>query len=124
MRFSLIAEYLTAPLISGTEIKGKVLEALSYGVPSVLSPIAAEATDIRDGLEAFIVEKPEEYIEAIKKLYTDKLLWEKMSRCALEFVKKEYSFEKARETVRKALEMVDIYVPQNEEGFYARGWYG
>ncbi len=110
-----------APLLSGAGIKGKVLEALSYGVPSVLSPIAAEGTGIKNGLEAFIVETPREYVEAIVKLYKNKEIWEKMSRNALEFVRTEYSFERGRELMRKALELVDIYVPENTGGFYARG---
>src|SRR5260221_14224791 len=41
-----------APLLAGAGIKGKVLDALSYGVPCVVSPIAAEGTGIRDGSEA------------------------------------------------------------------------
>ena len=113
-----------APLLSGAGIKGKVIEALSYGMPSVLSPIAAEATGIRNGFEAFIVEKPEEYVEAIVKLYNDKKLWQKMRENALNFVKAEYSFERGREIVRRALEMVDIYVPKDVEGFYVRRWDG
>ncbi|MCX7720001.1 MAG: glycosyltransferase [Dictyoglomus thermophilum] len=112
------------PLVSGAGIKGKVLEALSYGVLSVLSPVAAEGTGIRNALEAFIVEKPEEYVEAIKKLYNNKELWEEMSEKAVKFIQSNYSFEKARETVLRALEKLDIYLPYNKEGFYVRGWNG
>lgn len=110
-----------APLLSGAGIKGKVLEALSYGVPCVLSPIAAEGIGIRNGFEAFIAEKPEEYVEYIVKLYTDKKTWEEISNNAFKFVKSEYSFEKAKKLVRKALEMVDIFIPENQEGFYRKG---
>jgi len=113
-----------APLQSGAGIKGKVIECLSYGVPAVLSPIAAEGTGIKDDFEALIAENPKEWVLAIKRLYTDVELWNKISKNALDFVKKEYSFEKGREVVRKALEMVDIYVPENVEALCARWWNG
>ena len=113
-----------APLLSGAGIKGKVIEALSYGIPSVLSPIAAEGTGIRNGYEALIAEKPEEFTDAVYKLYTDKKLWEKISKNALDFVKSEYSFEKGQEKARKALGMVDIYVPENVQAMFMRKWNG
>ncbi|MCM8827520.1 MAG: glycosyltransferase family 4 protein, partial [Candidatus Omnitrophica bacterium] len=100
-----------APLLSGAGIKGKVLEALSYGVPSVLSPIAAEATGILNNFHAIIAENPKEWVDAIYNLYTNKELWERISKNAYEFAKSEYSFEKGRRLVIKALEMVNIYVP-------------
>jgi len=39
-----------APLLSGAGIKGKVLDSIAYAVPSVLSPVAAEATRPSSGL--------------------------------------------------------------------------
>jgi len=109
-----------APLLTGAGIKGKVMEALSYGVPSVITPIAAEGTGIRNGYEALIAENPKEFAEAIYKLYTDKNLWQKISTNALDLVKNEYSFEKGRELVRKALEMIDIYIPDRVNSLYVR----
>ncbi len=109
-----------APLLSGAGIKGKVIEALSYGVPSVLSPIAVEGTGIRDGKEALIAEKPEEWVEAISKLYKDKDLWYNISQNAIDLVKTEYSFERGVKLVRKALEKIEVFVPPRFEGFYAR----
>jgi len=110
--------------LSGAGIKGKVIEALSYGVPSVLTPIAAEGTGIRDGYEALIRENPKEFAEAVCELYTNKELWERISKNAIDFVRKEYSFEKAQELVRKALEMVDVYVPENVDSLYCKGCRG
>jgi GT2 family glycosyltransferase len=113
-----------APLQSGAGIKGKVIECLSYGVPSILSSIAVEGSGIRDGFEALIAEKPEDWVLAIKRLYTDAELWNKISKNALEFVKKEYSFEKGLKTVRRALELIDIYVPENVDALFTRWWNG
>ena len=109
-----------APLISGAGIKGKVIEALSYGVPSVLTPIAVEGMNVKNNHEVLIADSPEEFAKAIYSLYTNKDLWEKISNNALEFVKNEYSFSKGQELVKKALEMVDIFVPDNTEGLHIK----
>ena len=85
-----------APLLSGAGIKGKVLEALACGVPSVLSPLAAEGTGIRDGYEAFIAAKPNEWVSKIKRLYTEPKLWGRMSVASLDLVGEQHSFDRGR----------------------------
>lgn len=50
-----------APLLSGAGIKGKVIGAMAHGVPCVLSPVAAEGTGIRAGLEAQVASTPREW---------------------------------------------------------------
>lgn len=107
-----------APLLSGAGIKGKVLDALAYGVPSVLSPVAAEATGIRDGLEAVIAREPDDWVAAITRLYEDPEVWTAMSGAALAFVRDFYSFEAGRKAMQAALSELDL-VPL--EGMYARG---
>ncbi len=106
-----------APLLSGAGIKGKVLNALVYGVPSVLSPVAAEGTGIRNGLEAIVAEDVDEWVDAIYKLYKDKDLWQKLSKNAIEFVRNEYSFERGRLTMKKAFEKVGIVLPLEYKWF-------
>lgn len=98
------ARVFVAPLRSGAGIKGKVLEALASGVPSVLSPIAAEGTGVRAGLEAFVAEDPMQWVEAIVRLHDDAAAWQAMADAARTFVFDAYSFERARETLRTGLE--------------------
>ncbi|WP_375287180.1 glycosyltransferase [Sphingomonas sp.] len=96
------ARVFVAPLRSGAGIKGKVIEALASGVPSVLSPIAAEGTGVRDGLEALIAETPRQWADAIAALYDDPERWTRMHDAARTFVEATYSFERGRETLRRA----------------------
>ena len=98
-----------APLLTGAGIKGKVLGALSYGIPTVLSPVAAESTGVRDGLECAIAQTPEEWVDAICKLYHDQDAWEAMSRNALEFTQRFYSFENGKKLMKDAFEAVGVY---------------
>ncbi len=95
------ARVFVAPLRSGAGIKGKVLEALASGLPSVLSPIAAEGTGVRDGLEALIAETPRQWAEAIASLYDDPQRWAAMSAGARTFTDGAYSFDRAREVLRR-----------------------
>lgn len=90
-----------APLRTGAGIKGKVLEAFGSGIPSVLSPIAAEGLGVRDGLEVAIAETPQQWGEAIATLYDDPAAWAAMSDAATKLVTENYSFERAREILKR-----------------------
>ena len=66
-----------APLLSGAGIKGKVLESIAYGVPCVLSPVAAESTGLTHGVNTLIANNPDQWAEYISCLYTDSQIWQK-----------------------------------------------
>jgi GT2 family glycosyltransferase/glycosyltransferase involved in cell wall biosynthesis len=98
-----------APLLTGAGIKGKVLGALAHGIPCVLSPIAAESTGVRDGLECRIAETPEDWVKAITRLYSDPRAWQAMSTNAMAFTKEFYSFDIGRQLMKAAFEAAGIY---------------
>lgn len=81
-----------APLLTGAGMKGKVLDCLAAGIPSVLSPIAAEGIGIRDGVDCAIAAKPAEWVEAIAALYNSEAKWNAMSASAHDLAAKRYSF--------------------------------
>lgn len=83
-----------APLLSGAGIKGKVIEALSYGVPCVLSPIASEGIILTHGINCFIAETPQEYAKYICNLYDNKDLWNYISKNIIEKTIHNYSKQK------------------------------
>jgi GT2 family glycosyltransferase/glycosyltransferase involved in cell wall biosynthesis len=97
-----------SPLLSGAGIKGKVISALAFGVPQVLTSIAAEGTGIRDGVEAFIADKPEDFARATAELYGNPARWEAMSAAALELAAERYSFEAGRAMMKRALDSIGI----------------
>lgn len=96
----------------GAGIKGKALGALASGVPSVLSPIAAEGMGARNGSEVAVAETAAEWVEAIAALYGDEARWQAMSDAAraLALARERYSFAEGTELMRKAMEMAGIYV--------------
>jgi GT2 family glycosyltransferase/glycosyltransferase involved in cell wall biosynthesis len=92
-----------APLQSGAGIKGKVIGALCYGLPCVLSTIAAEGISIGDGVHAAIANTPEQWATRITQLYTDEKLWSNMSANALAFATATYGMEKGVQDMQSAL---------------------
>lgn len=102
------ARLFVAPLLSGAGIKGKVLDALSYGVPSVLSPIAAEGTGIRHGQEALIAQDPTEWAAQITALYNDKPRWQALSQAGTRLIESDYSFEVGRKVLQNALSSLNL----------------
>ena len=98
-----------APLRSGAGIKGKVLSALAYGIPCVLSPTAAEGIGLRNGHDCFIAETEEAWATAIQALSEDDALWEKIADNAQAYMRDAFSFERGRGHMREAFEAVELY---------------
>lgn len=98
-----------APLLSGAGIKGKVLTALARGIPTILTPVAAEGVGLRNGLDCIIASTPAEWSNAIAQLNTDDALWNAISKAARDFVSQEYSFAAGRKHMRAAFEAVELF---------------
>jgi glycosyltransferase involved in cell wall biosynthesis len=91
------AKILLAPIRFGAGIKGKLLEAMQCGTPSMTSSIGAEAMAGTLEWNGFIKDNPNEYIEAVVKLYNDEKLWQKCQENGFEILDKRYKkslFEK------------------------------
>ncbi|KQS53917.1 hypothetical protein ASG17_13250 [Brevundimonas sp. Leaf363] len=109
-----------APLLTGAGLKGKVVDALAYGTPSVLSPIAAEGANLRDGVEVLIARTPHEWVEAITRLYQDPDLWAAMSRAAQAHARRYYSFETAQAQMQRALALGGLSVEPDPRNLVTR----
>ena len=98
-----------APLRSGAGIKGKVIGALAAGAPSVVSPLAAEGIGLSAGSEALVAETAEDWVRHIVSLYEDEARWNEMSKRALTFVRRNFSFEEGVKRMRAALATAGVY---------------
>lgn len=68
-----------APLRYGAGMKGKVGQALSYGLPVVTTTIGAEGIGLKHGHTAMIANEPEEFAEAVCQVYSDQALWQEFA---------------------------------------------
>ena len=92
-----------APLRFGAGVKGKVNQAMSLGVPVVLSTVAAEGMHLTHGLDAMIADEPDAMVAAIREAYYDPALWLRLSEAGLENVRAHFSPERARDALLRGL---------------------
>ena len=72
-------------------MKGKIGEAMAYGIPVVTTAIGAEGMDLRNGVDAMIADTAEEFVESVVCLAHDPVLWESVSSNARKRVVREWS---------------------------------
>jgi 2-polyprenyl-3-methyl-5-hydroxy-6-metoxy-1,4-benzoquinol methylase/glycosyltransferase involved in cell wall biosynthesis len=80
-----------APLRYGAGIKGKIAQSMSFGLPVVTTSIGAEGMGLIDGEHVLIADSPDAFARAVVRLYTDDLLWERMSLNASLHIKSNFS---------------------------------
>jgi O-antigen biosynthesis protein len=73
------ARVFVAPIRFGAGVKGKIGEALAYGLPVVTTTIGAEGMSLRDGEEALIADSPRDFAAATVRAYRDEGLWRRLS---------------------------------------------
>jgi GT2 family glycosyltransferase/glycosyltransferase involved in cell wall biosynthesis len=98
-----------APLLSGAGIKGKVLSAIAHGIPTVLTPVAAEGIGLRHGHDCFIAQTPQDWADAIARLSQDDALWTALSTAARTYAADRFSFAAGRDKMKAAFEAVDLF---------------
>lgn len=94
------AKIMLAPIRFGAGVKGKLLEAMQVGTPSVTTTIGAEAMHINNQWNGFIADEPAAFISAALRLYTDELLWQQAQKTGLEMLHERYN-KKKFETILK-----------------------
>ena len=92
-----------APLRYGAGVKGKVNMAMSYGLPVVATNIAAEGMQLHDGENILIADDAEAFAAATLRLYDDEVLWNRLSDGGLDNIRQHFSFDAAREALRRTL---------------------
>lgn len=105
-----------APLRFGAGVKGKVLEAMGYGLPIVMTPIAAEGVHARPDVDALIASTPAAFAEAVVHLYQDDDLWLRLAQHGQALVARWFSVELVRQVL---LEMLSIYGYTKQRGLPA-----
>ena len=98
------ARIAIAPLRYGAGVKGKVNNAMSHGLPVVATPMAVEGIAARDGEDVLVGRDATEFAAQIVRLYRDPVLWRNLSDNGLENVRRQFSFDTARDTLKQLLD--------------------
>jgi hypothetical protein len=84
------ARVVLAPLRFGAGIKGKLVEAMQYGTPSVTTTIGAESMAGDLPWNGFITDDAQVFSYKSLALYQDKTLWLKAQEKGFDIIKKRY----------------------------------
>lgn len=85
---------IVVPLRYGAGIKGKVIEAMYHGIPTVTTPIGIEGIP-NEGDAVKVADSEEEFAEAVIALYQSEEQLAKMSVLGQNIIRKHYSREAA-----------------------------
>ena len=92
-----------APLRFGAGVKGKIGEALAYGLPVVTTSIGAESMGFTNGAEALIADTPQELADAVIKVYRRCDLWQRLSDHGYAHIERHFTPEVVGEIIRKGV---------------------
>ncbi len=88
------ARICLAPLNFGAGLKGKLIDAMQFGTPSITTSIGAEA--MHDDLDwnGFITDNPKEFALQSVELYTNEILWKRAQKKGISIINQCFSKRK------------------------------
>jgi len=85
------ARVCLAPLRFGAGLKGKLLDAMENGTPSVTSSVGAEAMHGDLPWNGFVEDEPQAFADLAVKLYTNKTTWQTCQSQGMDILQQCYS---------------------------------
>lgn len=95
-----------APMILGTGLKYKVLEAMAMQKPVVSTKIGAQGIKAVHGKDMFITDNEKEFAEFVLRLLNDKKLNDSLGLNSRRIIEEEYSWDKIAEKFNEIIKMV------------------
>jgi glycosyltransferase involved in cell wall biosynthesis len=86
------ARVYACPMVSGTGIKNKLLEAMANGLPCVATPLAVRGLDVGSGRELLIATDEKALAANLLSVLTDERLAERIGAAAREYVLRHHGW--------------------------------
>lgn len=112
------ARVVLVPLRFGAGIKGKLLEAMQCGTPSVTTVIGAESMQANLSWNGFVENNVEQFVAKATKLYQDETVWNKMQGNGFEILKKRYSKVLFQEKFIAKIDSMKVNITMNRKKNY------
>ena len=97
------ASVYVCPMVSGTGIKNKLLEALANGLPTVATPLATRGMHLAIGTDVIVDETPEGLATAVVRLLDDSDLRQSVASAGQRYVHDQHTWESV------AAKYLDVY---------------
>ncbi len=90
-----------APLRYGAGMKGKIGEALSWGLPVVTTSIGAEGMGLVDEIHVLIADEAKEFADKVIRLYNDGDLWDRLSKNGKAYIHDNFSPDAVKKKIEE-----------------------
>lgn len=92
-----------APLRYGAGVKGKIGQAIEWGVPVVSTTIGAEGMHLTHGTNAYVSDDAAEFAHYTTELLNNKKIWTSFQKNARSIIDDYFSLEQAKRELKKLL---------------------
>ncbi|GAB0114263.1 glycosyltransferase [Acidisoma sp. C75] len=92
-----------SPLRYGAGAKGKVMSALSYGLPIVSTSVGVEGAGLEEDRHYLIGDTPAEFAEQVLRLYHDAALWQRFSEAGQQKLAADFSLDMGARVLSAAI---------------------
>jgi glycosyltransferase involved in cell wall biosynthesis len=94
---------MIAPVVGGSGVRMKLLEAMSAGMPTVTTVDGAAGLDVVDGREVLIADDPRAYADKIVQALGDAGLRDRLRAAGYDFLRAHHSTLVAKKSLERAL---------------------
>ena len=101
-----------APMLIGTGMQNKLLEAMALGIPCITTSLANNGINGKHRESVLVADSPEEFVDAIHELMNDHDLYRALVDNGRELVRERYSWKKTTEDLIRLIENTN-----NHKGF-------
>lgn len=100
------ARVCLAPIQFGAGLKGKLIQAMQNGTPSITTPVGAEGISGKLDWSGFITIKNKEFIEKALLLYSNKMIWQTMQSNGFSILEKRFAKDQFIKELRVKIEVL------------------
>lgn len=97
---------LLAPLQFGAGLKGKLLEAMRYGTPSITTPLGAEGIADAENWPGAVCKTDEEFVEKAVEIYQNPEKWSFSQKRGFEVLKKNFNSSQFLKNFSEKIELL------------------
>ena len=93
-----------APLLFGSGMKVKVLDAMARGMPTVTTSVGAEGIDVSSGEHLLVADDARTMAKHVGSLLEDEVLWHRLERNSRDLIRSRYTWKSMFQTMHRAID--------------------